>query len=100
MSQQEIENPERCSFGKGSGVSHGPNAPGAAILARAIRNQLSGLFHELAVHPEERLAEPDAAWIIVVDENPLVLVLGMDRQADVAPVAHQQQLRNLVHRKR
>ncbi|MCK7518756.1 MAG: hypothetical protein MZV64_14040 [Ignavibacteriales bacterium] len=81
---------------------------------------------QVAVHPEQRLAEPDAARVVVVDEDArLVAVLERrrpttrparrrraparrsaasrgraDRHADVVRVAHQQQLRDLPHRVR
>ena len=58
--------------------------------------------------PEQRRAEADAAGIVVVDEDlrgsgparRRLAVAAVDRDADVVAVAHQQQLRDLLHRER
>ena len=87
----------------------GPDASRAAVLARALGDQRARARQQLVVHPVERLAEADAARIVVVDEDLLragdaagaeVSVAGVDRDADVVAVAHQQQLRDLLHRER
>ena len=97
----------------------GPDARRAAGLARAARDQLARPLQQRRVHVEERPAEADAAGIVVVDEDvrlrrpalrgrspfpPVRVVLlqraAVDRDADVVPVAHQQQLRHVPHRER
>jgi hypothetical protein len=54
------------------------------------------------VHTEQRLAEADAARVVVVDEEargPVLFFPGIDGNSDVVPIAHQQQLGNLANRK-
>ena len=119
---QPRENLERHLFRALSHVSERPHARRAAGFAGAAGDEFAGARHQVAVHPEQRLAEADAAGVVVVDEHPgLVAVLesrrprrggprgggrlpvlrglprGADGDADVARVAHQQQLRDLAH---
>ena len=52
------------------------------------------------MHAIQRRAEADASRVVVVDEDPGALCFGVDGDADVVAVAHQQQLRDLLHRVR
>ena len=92
-------------------VGHPCSHAHPAISSRVSREQL-------VVHAEQRLAEADAARIVVVDEDARLVAIGArpppappvarrrrvvaaaDRDADVVAVAHQQQLRDLPHRER
>ena len=90
---------------EGQPISHGQLAISCCVCASSGR-----------VHAEQRRAEADAARIVVVEVHVRVRVAGrgrrrtaahrglagagVDRDAEVAPVAHQQQLRDGEHRVR
>ena len=101
------------------GVALGPDARRAAGLARAAGDQIARALEQQRVHVEQRPAEADAAGIVVVDEDvrlrrrapsgtPSAAArarrtlerAAVDREADVVAVAHQQQLRDVLHRER
>ena len=105
------------AFASGPVLPTGPDAPRASVLALALGDQTARRLEQLVVHPEQRLAEPDAARVVVVDEDPLRSFPTLrrrpadlapirparsriDRDADVVAIAHQQQLRDLPHRER
>ena len=97
------------AFASGPVLPIGPTQPGQPFSHWHSAISCRVAAEELVVHLEQRLAEPDAARIVVVDEDLLRLatpalgslaVAAVDRDADVVAVAHQQQLRDLPHRKR
>ena len=105
-----FENLQRRGLRERPGFAHRPDATGTSVLAAALGDQTPRAGQQLVVHAEQRLAETDAAGIVVVDEHARLLsaasserrsaaapVAGVDRDADVVPVAHQQQLRHLPH---
>src|SRR5262245_9522210 len=96
--QQQIEDPERDSLGQWADVANRANAPRTPVLALALEDELSRCSEQLVVQPIEGLAEPNAAWVVVVHEDARALRLGVDGNANVVAVAHQQQLRYLLHR--
>src|SRR5262249_7360744 len=101
----QIEDPQSCRLGEGTHMPHRTDAPGASILALALRDQTARPFQELAMHSAERVAEADAAGVVVVDEHSradigserrngrrdrvIDAVAGIDRDPDVVMVAHQ-----------
>ena len=118
--QQVIEQPQRNRLGERTGFADRADAHRAAGLAVAAGNQRAGLRQQLLLHAPQRRAEADAARVGVVDEDArrrthtgclfcrlptrkdtrCVFFSRIHRQADVARVAHQQQLRHLLHGKR
>ena len=105
--EQQIENAKRNNLGERTSVADGTDASRAAVFARALGNQRARVRQQLVVHLIQRRAEADAARIVVVDEDLLrvgdaagdeVSVTGIDGDADVVGVAHQEQLRDLLQR--
>ena len=66
---EAIEQRERHLLGQRTGFADRTDAVGTAVLALAARNQLARVGEQLIVHAEQRLAEADAAGIVVVDED-------------------------------
>ena len=66
---------QRHSLGLRPGIALGSDTRRAARLARTRANQLSSAREKQRVHLEQRLAESDAAGIVVVDED-----VGIRRQ--------------------
>src|SRR5258706_11452865 len=65
----EIQNPQRDGLREWTRIPHGADARRAAVLTLAPGNQRLRPREQAVVHPEQRFAEADAAWIVVVDEN-------------------------------
>ncbi len=110
------------AFASGPVLPIGPTQPGQPLshshsaISRRVASSSS------PVHAEERLAEADAARVVVVDENPVQAracrarpaygpaspapahpacpLDPIDRDPDVVAIAHEQQLRDLPHRER
>ena len=104
-------------FASGPVFPIGPTQVGTPVLAFAPGNQLARAAPQFVVHRKQRLTEADATGIVVVDEDARLVrqrhrlagpreirvvgfVSASDRDADVLPIAHQQQLRDLPHRER
>jgi hypothetical protein len=82
------------------------------VVAGAACDQAARLREQRVVHAEERLAEADTARVAVVEEDARLvqvvrnvpgighraLVAGADREAEILPIAHQQELSHLLHR--
>src|SRR5262245_42373920 len=98
--QQHVEDPKRRRLGVRSSVSHRSHAGRAPVLALTLGNQPSSGLEKLVMHPKQRLAEPNAAGVVVVHEHARALSIHVERDADVLAIAHQQQLSHLLHRKR
>src|SRR5262249_15677188 len=112
--QNEIENSKRGGLGERTDASNRSYASGAAHLTATVGNEPPRTRQQLVVHVVERRAESDAARIIVVDEDSRtwlatcgysvalhltegLALRGIDRDADVVGVAHQQELSDLPH---
>src|SRR5437667_12713219 len=71
--EQQIENAQRRRLRERSRVADRSDASRTSALALTLGNQMPRAAQELAVHAEQRLAEADAARIIVVDEQARVV---------------------------
>src|SRR5439155_18696697 len=116
--EQQIENAQRRRLRERSPVADRSDASRTSALALTLGNQMPRAAQELAVHAEQRLAEAGAARIIVVDEQARARVAGqlrtlrgppegrlglfacVNRDADVVPIAHEEQLRHLANGER
>src|SRR5438105_14480029 len=65
----QVQNPQGDHLRKRTGVPRSTDARRTSVLALTARNQLARARQQRVVHPEQRLAEADAAGIVVVDEN-------------------------------
>src|SRR5262245_66080758 len=63
--EEHIEDAEGCGLGERPRVSYRAHTARTAVLAFTLGDQLAGGFEKRVVHPEQRLAEPDAARIVV-----------------------------------
>jgi hypothetical protein len=66
----QFEDPQRHALGHRPGVANRTDTGRATVLTFAPGNQIVCAPPQLLVHPEQRLAEADPAWIVVVDEDP------------------------------
>src|SRR6185436_7276046 len=67
--RESAEQLRRHTLGQWTGRALGSDAGRAPRLARTAVDQFSRSLDQLIVHAVERLAESDAAWIVVVDED-------------------------------
>ena len=117
--QQPTKNPGRDLLRVRPGVSFGTDARRAAGSARTAVDQIARALQQIEMHVVQRTAEANAARVVVVDED--VRLRGkrlgnaslrpadairsvetstVDGQPDIVPVAHQQELGDVLHRER
>ncbi len=100
--EEPVENPKRHRLRQRAGIAERSDASRASVLAAALGDEPARPFEQWLVHTEQRLAEADAARVVVVHEDargPVHLFPGIDGNTDVVPIAHQQQLGNLANRR-
>src|SRR5215813_8329869 len=81
--EQQIEDAKRRHLGQRPCIADRPHAARASVFALTFGDQPPRRLQNLVVHPEYRLAESNTASVVVVDEDPRMLGLGIERNADV-----------------